>query len=45
MITFPETDHLFVKIGTQQKSSHLLTEAKQEELLNAFDYEETKKNY
>jgi uncharacterized protein len=44
MITFPETDHLFAKVGTQQKSSDLLNSAKYQELYDAFDWEVTKQS-
>jgi uncharacterized protein len=44
MITFPETDHLLAKVGTQQKSSDLLLGQKYQELYDAFDFEVTKKS-
>jgi uncharacterized protein len=44
MITFPETDHLFAKVGTQQKSSDLLIGGKFTELFEAFDFEVTQKS-
>jgi uncharacterized protein len=44
LITFPETDHLFAKVGTQQKSSDLLLEAKYQELYEAYDVEVAKQS-